>query len=210
MAETDVLVTAAQLGPVIQERGAVAQQYWAATQAFQRARLGFRLRLQVAVGQFTACSPGDQGGPADGQQYQIVATWELVRVPLAEQVSLLQRAVPAVERAFNDAGWTQFQPSASSRADVVATRQGITLSLDPDPASTAQLPGWTPGESYTVTGACIPVTAPAAAEFGAVGYEHYGTVPTALPSIRIESGKLVVQPPPGISPSPHVRDLPVK
>ncbi len=71
---------------------------------------------------------------------------------------------------------------------MVATRQGITLSLDADPANPAPLErDWTPTESYTVAGPCIPVTAPAATEFGPVPEDSYGTVPTALSPIHIRT-----------------------
>jgi hypothetical protein len=172
---------------VIKERGAVAQQYWAAAHAFQRASLGFKVRLEVAVGRFSTCSPGGGGsGSSGGQQYQIVAIWEPVGVPLAEQAGLLKQAVPVIEGAFNHAGWSQFQPSTSSGLDVVATRQGITLSLDADPANPAPLErDWTPAESYTVAGPCIQVNTLTATELGSVGEEYYGTAPTALPPIDI-------------------------
>lgn len=191
MAEGEVLPTAAEVGPVIQERGAVAQQYWAATQAFQRAPLGFKVRLEAAIGRFTACSPGgagNQDGSAGGEWYQIIASWEPVGLPSAEQAGLLHQAVPVVERAFNDAGWSQFQPSTSSGIDVVATRRGITMSLDADPANPAPLErDWIPAESYTVAGPCMPVAAPAATEFGTVGEDSYGTAPTALFPIDIRT-----------------------
>lgn len=171
--------TAAQTEQVIQERDAVARQYWAATRAFQRAPLGFKARLEVAVGSFTACDSG-------GQQYQIVAVWEPVGAPPAVQGGLVQQAVPAIERAFNGAGWGQFQPSPSIALNVVATRPEFTLSLDADPAN----PGpderdWTPIETYTVAGSCIGVTAQAAAELEAVGKEYYGTAPAPLPPIPV-------------------------
>jgi hypothetical protein len=194
MAEGESPPTAAQLDPVIHERGAVAQQYWTSARVFQRSRLGFRIRLEVAVGRFTACSPGGaggQGGSADGQQYQIVAVWEPAGVPLAEQAGLLQQTVPVIEGALNDAGWSPFRQSASSRLDVVATRQGITLMLDANPADpTSAEPDWRPAESYTLAGPCIPVTAQAATEFKSVGIDSYGTSPTTPSPIRILPGKL--------------------
>jgi hypothetical protein len=187
MAATETMPTAAEVHPVIQERGAVAQQHWAAAHAFQRAPLGFKVRLEVAVGSFNACSPGGAGGGGTGgQQYQIVSVWEPVGVPIAKQAGLLQEAVPVLEGALNRAGWSRFQPSASSRLDVVATRQGITLSLNANPDNPAPLErNWTPAESYTVTGSCIPENTLAAAEFGSVGREYYGTVPTMLPPIAV-------------------------
>ena len=192
MAAAEVPPTAAEVHPVIQERSAVAQQHWAAAHAFQRARLGFKVRLEVAVGSFNACSPdGADGGGSGGLQYQIVSIWEPVGVPPAEQAGLLQQAVPAIEAALNHAGWSQFQPSTSSGLDVVATRQRITLSLDANPANPAPLErNWTPAESYTVAGPCIPENTLTAAEFGSVGKEYYGTTPTMLPPIAIGSGKL--------------------
>ena len=64
----------------------------------------------------------------------------------------------------------------------------ITLSLDADPANPAPLErDWTLAESYTVAGPCIPENTLAAAEFGAVGKEYYGTAPTALPPIDIRT-----------------------
>lgn len=189
----DPLPPAAQADSVINERDAVAQQHWAAAQAIQRTPLGFKLRLQVAVGYFNACSPGsaaDQGG-SGGEEYEIVATWEPVGVPVAEQGGRLEQAVPVVEGALNHAGWSRFQPSASSGIDVLATRRGITLSLDADPANPAPLErDWIPEESYTVTGPCIPVTTtPAMTEFESVGKEYYGTVPTALPPIQLPAAE---------------------
>jgi hypothetical protein len=188
----ETLPTAAQVAPVIKERGAVAQQYWAATQAFQRARLGFKMRLEVAVGYFSACGPGgagDQDGAAGGQQYQLLADWEPIGLPPAEQGGLLQQAVPVIEGALNDAGWSHFRPSTSSGLDVVATRQRFTLSLDADPANPAPLErDWIPTENYTVAGPCIPVPAQAAVEFGSVGEDTYSAVPTVLPPIRIPVG----------------------
>jgi hypothetical protein len=132
------------LAPAIKERGAVAQQYWAATRALQRARLGFKVRLEAAVGYFSACGPGGDGS-AGGQQYQILADW----APVGR----------------------------------------ITLSLDADPANPAPLErNWIPAESYKVAGPCVPVPAQAAAEFGSVREDSYGTVPTAQPPIRIPTG----------------------
>jgi hypothetical protein len=186
------LPTVAQLAPVMKERGAVARQYWAATSAFQRARLGFKVRLEVAVGYFSACSPGgagDQDGAPGGQQYQILADWEPVGVPPAEQGGVLQEAVPVIGRAFNDAGWSHLRPSTPRGLDLVATRQGITLSLDGDPANPAPLErDWIPAEHYAVAGPCIPVPAQVAAEFESLPEDSYGTVPTALPSVRIPPG----------------------
>ena len=49
---------------------------------------------------------------------------------------------------------------------------------------------WTPAESYTVAGPCIPENTLAAAEFGSVGKEYYGTTPTMLPPIAVVPGKL--------------------
>lgn len=185
----ETLPTVAQVAPVIKERGAVARQYWAATQAFQRAPLRFKMRLEVAAGDYSACGPGgtgDQVGATGGLQYQVVASWEPVGVPPAEQGGMLQQAVPVIEGALRHAGWTRFRPSASSGVDVVATRQGITLSLDADPANPAPLErDWIPAENYTVAGPCIPLSAQAAAEFGSVGQDSYGTAPAALPPIQI-------------------------
>jgi hypothetical protein len=185
------LPTAAQFAPAIEEHGAIARQYWEATQAFQRAPLGFKLRLQVAFGTFSACGAGgagDQDG-STGEQYQILASWEPVGLPPAVQGGRLQQAVPAIEGALNDAGWSDFRPSTTSRLDVVATRQGISLSLDANPANPWPLErNWVPAENYTVAGPCIPVPAQVAAEFGSVGGASYGTVPAALPSMKIPKG----------------------
>lgn len=180
--------TAAQVQSAIQERDTVAQRYWAATQAFQQARLGFKARLEVAAGQYAACDSGD---PGVGQQYQIFAVWQPVGSPIAEQGGLVQQAVPAIERAFNRAGWGRFQRSASNALNVVATRQGFTLSLNANPAN----PGtderaWTPIEFYMVTGPCIAVTAQAAAELQALGKEYYGTSPAPLPPISIQGERV--------------------
>jgi hypothetical protein len=195
IAEGPVLPTAAEVAPVIRERGAVAQEYWTAAQAFQRARLGFKVRLEVAGGQFVGCSPGspgssdsagDQDGFAGGEQYQIFATWLPVGVPPADQGGLLQEAVPVVERAFDRVGWGPFEPSTWSALDVVATRRGSALSLDAHPANPWPLErDWTPAESFTVAGRCIPVTAQAATELGSAADDSYSTTPTPLPSVRV-------------------------
>jgi hypothetical protein len=186
LADAQVLPSTA-VDLVIQERDAVAQQYWATAHAFQRARLGFKVRLEVAVGSFKGCGPGGADGDGSGGlQYQIVAVWEPVGVPLDEQGGLLAQAVPVVEGAFNHAGWSQFQPSPSSGLDVVATRKGITLSLDADPANPAPLErNWTPAESYTLTGLCVAENSVAASELESVGEQSYSTAPTALAPIAI-------------------------
>jgi hypothetical protein len=98
MAEREVLPTAAEVGPVIPERGAVAQQYWTATQAFQRAPLGFKVRLEAAIGRFTACSPGgagNQGGSAGGEQYQIIASWGRSGCPLPSRPDSFTKPFPS-------------------------------------------------------------------------------------------------------------------
>ena len=107
-------------------------------------------------------------------------------MPLAAQGGKLQQAVPVVERALHAAGWGPFQPSTSSGLAVVATRHGFTLALDADPADPVPLErDWTPAESYTVAGRCIPVTDPAATELKTLPEDSYGTVPTALAPIKI-------------------------
>jgi hypothetical protein len=185
----EALPTAAEVEPLIHERGAAAQQYWTSAQAFERAPLGFKVRLEEAGGAFTPCNPGDgidQGGSAGGERYQIFATWEPVGVPPAAQGGKLQQAVPVLERALHDAGRGPFQPSASSGLAVVATRHGLTLALDAHPADPVPLErDWIPAESYTVAGRCIPVTDTAATELRTVPGDSYGTMPTALPPIRI-------------------------
>ena len=95
MAAAEVPPTAAEVHPVIQERSAVAQQHWAAAHAFQRAPLGFKVRLEVAVGSFNACSPdGADGGGSGGLQYQIVSIWEPVGVPLPSRPACYNRQCP--------------------------------------------------------------------------------------------------------------------
>lgn len=180
------LPTAAQIAPLIKERDAVAHQYWAATQAFQRAPLGFKVRLAVGAGYFSACGPGGAGG----LQYQILADWEPVGLPPARQAGRLQQAVPIIEAAFNDAGWRYFLPSTSTGLDEV-TRLGITLSLDTDPSNPAPLErDWIPTESYTVTGPCTPVPAQVAAMLGSSRDDTYGTVPPRCPRSGSRDGEL--------------------
>jgi hypothetical protein len=182
---TSAQPTAAPVGSVISQRGTVARQYRLSARVFQRARLGFRIRLDVAVGRFTACDTGGAGsqeGSADGEQYQIVAMWVPDGPPPAEQGGLLERAVPAIEGAIIRAGWSQFRRSASSGVDMMAARQGITLALDADPANPAPLErDWIPSETYTLAGPCVPVTAQAATGLSSEGEDIYGTARSSPP-----------------------------
>jgi hypothetical protein len=166
----------------------VAQQYWVAARVFQRAPLGFKARLEVALGSFTGCGPGDQGGSDGGEQYQVFTAWQPVGQPIANEGGLLQDAVPAIERAFNRAGWSQFQPSKSTPLSVVATRKGFTLTLNADPANPAPLErNWTPLEYFTVAGPCEPVTALEASELSSVPKDYFGTAPTSLYPVQIQA-----------------------
>ena len=58
VSEGEVLPTAAEVEPVIHERGAVARQYWASAQAFERAPLGFKVRLEEARRRLYSLQPG--------------------------------------------------------------------------------------------------------------------------------------------------------
>jgi hypothetical protein len=173
--QTQTQVPAAQVTAFSQTREAVAQWYWPSARAVTRARVGFTLRFEVAIGKFTACG-------TSGEQYQVVAVWQWKGKQEADAAGQVQEAVPILERALTAAGWGQFRRSPSSGLDVMAVRQGITLSLDADPANPAPLErDWQPDETFDVTGPCLPANVAAASQLQANDY--YGITPAPLPPL---------------------------
>jgi hypothetical protein len=182
MAEGEMLPTAAQVRPFIQSRDAVAQQYWMAARAVARAPVGFTLRLVVAAGSFTTCGAG-------GEQYVITVVWDWTGRQVADAAGQVANGVPVLERALADAGWSPSGYSPASGPAVIAMiRQGITLSLDADPANPAPLErDWQPTESYDLTGPCIPATTAVAGQLKSNRPDSYGTTPAPLPPLQIQT-----------------------
>jgi hypothetical protein len=184
IAEGETLPSAAQVRPFIQSRDAVAQQYWIAEQAVARAPVGFPLRFGAAVGRFTACG-------ANGEQYGISVIWDWAGKQGADAAAQVQDAVPAIDRALADAGWTLSAPAAGSGPGVIGmTRQGITLSLNADPANPApQENDWRPAESYDLTGPCLPATTPIANQLKTSNWtgDSYGTTPAPLAPLQLRT-----------------------
>jgi hypothetical protein len=166
----DSSATAAASQSLEFERSQVGGQYWPATSLVMKAvpgmeaRLGIRLRFEEAIGTFTSCGSGADGG---GLQYQVAVVIEASGHQYEDLGPPLGQAARIAEHALTAAGWGPFSPSQGTH--VAAEHDGVSASFDNDPSATESERSFATALLYFLTGGCVTVPGSANTEGGQAG-----------------------------------------